>query len=164
MAELKLPSGAVVLFDDEDAPLLAGYNWFQHSEGYVVATSGTKRVRKVTWLHRLIASTPDSLSTDHANGNKLDNRRSNLRSANGTQNSANRSKQKTATTSRFKGVSFKPADARWNRDKWLAKIKHKDKTGKQVSLGFFDSEVEAAEAYNAAAKVLFGEFALLNET
>jgi hypothetical protein len=58
-------------------------------------------------------------------------------------------------------VRFRPARKGFGEG-WEARIKHKDKTRKQVYLGFFKDEIEAAKAYNRAAEKLFGEFALLN--
>jgi hypothetical protein len=54
--------------------------------------------------------------------------------------------------SRYKGVSR-------NREKWQARIKV---DGKQSHLGIFTDEEDAARAYDAAARELFGEFAYLN--
>jgi hypothetical protein len=62
------------------------------------------------------------------------------------------------TTSIYKGVR---KDKRPNRIRpWIASIRL---SGKQEYLGFFRTEIEAAQAYNQAAIIHFGPFALLNE-
>jgi hypothetical protein len=90
---------------------------------------------------------------DHINGNGLDNRRCNLRSATNSQNQANRRKQKN-TSSIYKGVT-------WNKHakKWLSQVKF---NYEGIYLGLFISEIDAAIAYNAKAKELFGEYARIN--
>ena len=160
MAELQLSNSPLVaLVDDEDLPKVNGYRWRLHSEGYALREEGRRETRRVFWLHRVVAgySRPD-----HRNGNKLDCRKSNLRPANGIQNGGNRQRACNKKSSAYKGVSYRPARKRF-RAGWIAYITHKEKTGKQVHLGFFDSEIEAALAYNRAALKLFGEFALLNK-
>ena len=108
---------------------------------------------KLVSLHRLIMDAPKGVLVDHRNGDSLDNRRANLRLATRAQNCCNVRKRKN-TSSRFKGVSF-----RKNRGKWAAYI---GVAGKRISLGYFDSEIEAAKAYDEAAKKYRGEFARLN--
>ena len=85
---------------------------------------------------------------DHINGDGKDNRISNLRLANGSQNQANQRK-KPGLSSRFKGVS-------WHRNygKWVA--------SGRLHLGYFDNEEDAARAYDRAISIIHGEFAVLN--
>jgi hypothetical protein len=109
---------------------------------------------KLVNLHREIMCAPAGLLVDHINGDGLDNRRANLRLATHSQNAINRRRDKSKTSSRFVGVSFKKLDGRW-----AARINYK---GKTLSLGRFDSEIAAAKAYDAAAKKYHGEFACLN--
>lgn len=88
---------------------------------------------------------------DHVDGNPLNNILSNIREATNQQNMRNSAK-KSSAKSLYKGVSPK-------RTKWRAYIAV-DK--KQIHLGVFDTEIEAACAYNEKAVVLFGIFAKLN--
>ena len=152
MAELFLKTGEPVLVDDADLPLVQSKKWYRHSGGYAtaylsVSCRGAADGRLVL-MHELITGLK---FVDHENGNRLDNRRSNLRPANKFQNARNASVRTCATkTSRFKGVCWHA-----QREKWYARIAGK-------SLGLFPTEESAALAYNIAAKELFGEFARFN--
>jgi len=159
MAELKLLRGEIATVDDDMYPMLSQWQWHLHSNGYVIRTTGTHSKREVYWLHRVVLGV--KCKVDHKDGNRLNNRQSNLRPASTSQNGANRRKSLLPTSSKFKGVQFRPTRKGFGEG-WEARIKHKDKTGKQVYLGFFKHEIDAAKAYNAAAEKLFGEFALLN--
>jgi hypothetical protein len=109
---------------------------------------------KYMYLHREIMNPPKGLLVDHRNGDSLDNRRANLRLATHSQNTQNRGKWRIKTSSRFVGVSF---DKEY--ELWRAYIRYQEK---RIHLGRFDSETDAAKAYDAAAKKYFGEFAHLN--
>ena len=86
---------------------------------------------------------------DHINGDPLDNRIENLREATIQQNGCNRGKNKN-NSSGYKGVTWHKANK-----KWLAQIMH---NGKNIYLGCFDLLEDAAEAYQAKAKELHGEY------
>jgi hypothetical protein len=90
---------------------------------------------------------------DHVNGDKLDNRRCNLRVVTRSQNNMNAAKHRN-TTSKYKGLSWRAGLGKWQvsiqRDK---RIYH---------LGHFVDEDDAAKAYNEAAVLLFGKYAKLN--
>lgn len=141
-----------------DKELVTPYSWrlLRGHNGKVYAYAQTKS--GPVYMHRLIARTPVGRETDHINGDGLDNRRSNLRVATCSQNSANMWKPRrsdgSSATSRFKGVTWDRS-----RSKWQAKITV-DQHCK--SLGRYDSEEEAARAYDAAAVTHWGTFARLN--
>lgn len=116
--------------------------------------------KSILAIHRLVAKefipNPDNLPcVDHIDNNKLNNNVSNLRWCNLQQNQFNRSKGE-GTTSKYKGVHWHKRD-----NKYVVHIKI---NGKQKHLGYFDSEEDAANAYNEKAKELFGDFAKLNIT
>ncbi len=104
-------------------------------------------------MHNLIINTPDGMEADHINGNTLDNRRSNLRICTRGQNQRNR-RGNLNGTSKYKGVSFKNENK-----KWVAQIGFK----KNMFIGYYKTEIEAALAYNEAAKKYHGKFARLNK-
>ena len=112
------------------------------------------------YLHRLIMERvlgrklSRSEKVDHINGDGLDNRRSNLRVVTHAENLTNRGSCAN-TSSKFKGVSWFKRD-----NKWRSQIQV---DGKGVHLGYFESEVDAAKAYNKAAKIYFNSACKLNE-
>lgn len=81
------------LIDTSDLPMLIDfpYKW-QYDGGYVVtsAKSGVKSKQKKVRLHRFLLQDQAGLMVDHINGNKIDNRRENLRSATSKTNNQNR--------------------------------------------------------------------------
>ncbi|MGA2092856.1 MAG: AP2 domain-containing protein [Sedimentisphaerales bacterium] len=109
---------------------------------------------KISSMHRVIMKQPRGLLVDHQNCNTLDNREANLRPATRSQNQYNRKKIRSKTSSRFRDVCL---DKR--RKKWCAYIKYGQK---RVWLGTFNDEIEAARAYDEAAKREHGIFAKLN--
>ena len=150
--EIHLPCGAVTLIDNADRDLVSGFVWRLHTNGYVYADRFCWRIA----LHRLIAGPRDGEKVDHANGNRLDNRASNLRIATSAQNSANRGpdRRRAGKSPKYKGVS-------WNQERqhWRAYV---HVNGKTRSLGSFSEESAAARAYDRAAIEAWGEFARLN--
>lgn len=153
MKTIPLTKGDFAIVDDDDYEYLIQFEWFLTPGGYA-ARKTTKNGRpSIVLMHREIAKTPKGMQTDHINGNRLDNRKCNLRICTNAENSRNRGPM--PGTSKYKGV-------RWlkNDKKWQANIKLNQK---QITLGCFNSEIEAAKAYNEAAIKYFGEFAWLND-
>lgn len=135
-----------VLLDVEDEHLRDLY--------YAGVTYAMREVEdKTTYMHRVIMNCPEGMQVDHINGNKKDNRRSNLRICSASQNMANRSKPSN-NTSGYKGVGW-----RKSRCKWIASIRVNSNL---YHLGSFDCKHQAALTYDIAAKKYFGEFADLN--
>jgi hypothetical protein len=155
--KIYLDEGKWTILDQQDYCRFAGFKWciggykdkYYAVRGQIIDPADIKIVR----LHRLIMNAPDGLLVDHKNGDGLDNRRSNLRLATHSQNQCNKRK-KANTSSRFSGVYWDKA-----KRKWVARTKYQ---GKSIWLGVFDSEIDAARAYDAAAKKYYGEFARLN--
>ena len=114
------------------------------------------RKTKPVHMHREIIEAPAGMYVDHINQNGLDNRKANLRLATRFQNARNRPKTSRATSSKYKGVTYRPA-----QDKWTATI---FANGRNLHLGHFRTQIEAAKAYDRAAKEHYGPFAALNFT
>lgn len=105
-------------------------------------------------MHHLVIDIPPGLFPDHINHNGLDNRKANVRPVTRAQNVWNRRKFKRPTRSKYKGVD-------WAIDmkRWRARIRV---NGRRIYLGSFSDELEAAKAYDRAARKYHGQFAALN--
>lgn len=148
--EIPLTRGLVALVDEADFEMLSHWKWHAHANRptrfYAYAVIG--HFAQVS-MHRMVLLPSPGEQVDHVNGDRLDNRRCNLRIASCSQNNANRK-----PAGRFKGVG----PGRW-ANRWTANI---DFNGKRHYLGDFKSPLAAALAYDHAARELHGEFARLN--
>jgi hypothetical protein len=155
---IDLGEGEWTIVDSVDYYQLSKFKWYLLGTGnklYAIRSFKTEPLRtRIISLHREIMNSPCGLVVDHRNRNSLDNRRENLRLATKAQNNRNRQKTKSKTSSRFIGVYF---DKR--RGRWFAKIAYQ---GKQIWLGYFDTEIEAAKTFDEAATRYRGEFVCLN--
>lgn len=104
-------------------------------------------------LSRMLMNFPKGKLVDHIDHNRLDNRRCNLRVCSYSENGRNRTSRK-GSTSGFLGVHWSNSHG-----KWVAKIRS---NGHVKHLGYFDIEIEAAKAFDTAAKKIHKEFANLN--
>ncbi len=151
--KMRLTNGGFTILDEADHKRFRRWNWQRHSKGYVsrCQSNGRAGTSQTFYLHREILGAPKGVQIDHINGNRLDNRRSNLRFANQFLNNGNMKMQERPKSAPFKGVSL-----RKDTGKWAAYIKH---AGRKITLGCFATPEEAAVAYNAAAQAQWGEFA-----
>lgn len=131
--------------DIEDIEKVKKYKW-HYSYGY--AKTAIKRKRLA--LHRYILNYKGALQVDHTNGNRLDNRKSNLRLATPQQNSMN-SDIRIDNTSGVSGVSFHK-----HRQKWRAYLTFE---GQTISLGYYYTFEEAVKVRKEAEIKYFGEYA-----
>lgn len=155
---IPIGDGNVAIVDTAEYASLIKFPWrvLRGHNGKLYAVTSVSG--RATYMHRLVAGTPKGFETDHINGDGLDNRRANLRVATPSQNRANMWKPRRpgggAHTSTYKGVSWDKS-----RGKWQSKISHR---GLCRNLGRYDSEMDAACAYDAAAITAWGAFARLN--
>ena len=155
MAVIELTQGKVSVIDDSDYILLKKYSWSYHKDGYAHSKIVWNGKPRMILMHRLIMGIVDNpkLMTDHIDMDGLNNKRSNLRVCNHTQNGYNRKSYK-GSKSKYKGVT-----KRCVGNKWRARIR---KDTKLINIGTFNTEEEAAIAYNKKAIELHGEFARIN--
>ncbi len=148
---IPLTKGQVALVDDADYRWLAQWDWRFSSAGYALRTIYPHNKRRDIQMHRVIMDAQRGQLVDHINGNRLDNRRCNLRLVSRSQNQWNRRKNRKGS-SPYKGVSY-------HRKGWHARIRwHR----RRLHLGYYDTPEMAARVYDATARHLFGEYALLN--
>lgn len=159
MVKIPLTQGREAIIDNEDYELVSKYKWhyadYLNGRGYAKTNNHGKRPRLLR-MHRLIMQAEPGEKIDHISMDTLDNRKSNLRRVNQSQNMMNSGLRNT-NKSGFKGVCY--LNRSELKSKWLATIW---KDGKQINLGCHKTKEEAALAYNKAAKGLHGEFARLN--
>lgn len=153
-AQIPLYGGKFATIDAEDAEWAGKFNWAISKKGYVfrkrIVSEGLGKIGVM--LAREIMQAPPDMQVDHIDRDKLNNRRGNLRLATQSQNLGNTHLRQNNTTG-FKGVYKRPYG------RWSARVSHNNTN---IELGSFATPVEAALAYDQAAKEYFGEFAWLN--
>jgi hypothetical protein len=148
---IKLTKGKYAIVSLEDFDQLNRNKWsvkISGSNSYAFRMENGKAV----YMHNQVAQPPPDKIVDHDDHNGLNNSRINLRLATLSQNNCNRRK-KTGCSSRYKGVCRK------KNDKWRARI---TSSKKRILLGDFDNEIDAAKAYDQAARLYHDKFAVLN--
>lgn len=149
-----------MVIDDEDRDLLSAYVWHVGSHGYYTAYrrgAGRVGVRRHVLLHHLIlqriaVQPARHYKADHINGDKLDNRRSNLRWVTPEQSTWN---TRAHAQTGYKGVY--PVTGYPNR--FTAKVETRKR---RYYLGVFSSVEEAARAYDAKVRELSDGYARVN--
>lgn len=163
MKEINLTnSKSKLIVDDDDYLFLNRFKWKLTSSGYVYRSHDNTNVSRI-----ILGVEKSPKQVDHKKRNPLDNRKDNLRLANFTQNSANRSPKNIG---KYKGGTYLP-EYRKRKDKngriyyskvdkrYRAMLKH---NGINFCLGFYYTPEEAAISYDRKAYELYGEFAYIN--
>jgi hypothetical protein len=158
-AFLSLTRGFMIRFDIEDMEFVGSHVWCaQGLPTEVYASTNLKRIKgepkRMGHLHRMLSgATGPDVFIDHADRDRLNNKRNNIRRATRSQNAYNKL-GKDDGSSKYKGV-------RWHRKKakWHVRVQFEEIV---VGAGYCKDEIEAARRYDKVAKRLHGEFAVLN--
>jgi hypothetical protein len=153
--EIILKRGQIALVDDEDYERVNKLKWYaEKRRNTFYARAYNPITRKPIRMHRFILNPKNNERIDHINNNGLDGRRCNMRIATNAQNLMNVAKRLNGSSSKYKGVYWYKRYNKWGS--------HIGVDGKTIHLGFFINEIDAAHAYDNAAKRLFGGYAWLN--
>lgn len=172
MKQISLTRGLIALVDNKDYSFLSKWKWsavkskkgtthYAHRNSKISDNTAQKK-RKSILMHRVLMAVNDpKIQVDHKDHNGLNNQRKNIRVCTNTQNQYNR---RGKGVSKYLGVNAsssgkKVIDGVITYTKWKANILV---NGKDNYLGHFNSEKEAAKAYNEAAQKYHGDFANLN--
>lgn len=155
--EIQLVNGGVTIVDEQDYEMFSFLPWMKLT-GRRASTSYAWLSFKLygktinVWLHRLIVDPLIDQYVDHADGNGLDNRRSNLRICSPSQNSCNK-KRREDNTSGVSGVSWHIRDKKWYVSVTFGRSR--------VHIGSFLDYRLAVAARNEAVVRMQGEFGRL---
>lgn len=142
---IETTSGKEILVDEDDLDVLMRHSWSVSNTGYAQA----KIAGHVRHMHRFLLGIADTnIQVDHINGDKLDNRRCNLRTCTKAENMQNRGLHKN-NKSGHAGVEIRKCG-------FCAKIKVNNKC---IWLGTYKTFEEAVKVRVAAEIQYYGEFA-----
>jgi HNH endonuclease/AP2 domain len=156
VSEVVLKNGMVAIVDEEYFAAVSAWRWYavlKHGIWYAMARPKILGKFTTIHMHQIILPLPKGMMVDHINHNGLDNRKVNLRPATRSQNLLNSRKHRSGT-SRFKGVRYAK-----NVQAWIAFSRRQ---GQRQYLGTFQTEEDAARAYDRFVLEHHGEFALTN--
>lgn len=126
---------------------------YVRDDGYVLIAKKLRKDKNI-YLHRFVMGAKKGDYIDHINQDKLDNRIENLRFCNGTENQLNKKKAKGDYTSKYKGTSYCRSKKKWRACGYENnKFKH---------IGLYDTELEAAKAYDRHIKTISSDFSYTN--
>lgn len=161
MKRIPLTQGKFALVDDEDFERVNARKWYairqpkRHHEIWYAVRHDTKH-SPLIYLHRFILGAPKGVQIDHEDGDGLNCRRKNMREATHGENIVNRERYRGRVfTSKYRGVH----KAGSGPHPWRAAIRE---GGKQIYLGSFATEEEAARVRDSEARRVYGRFARLN--
>lgn len=147
---IQLTQGQVAIVDNDDYEWINQWKWYYRRVSY---TGYAVRRSKRIYMHRVVLNAPPDMEVDHVDGDGLNNCKCNLRLCTHSENLYN-SKKRKRCSSKYKGVSWYARCRKWRA--YIAP------NGRHHHLGYFDSEKDAATAYDNAATKFFGDFAWLN--
>ena len=163
---VQLTQGKCAIVDDADYLRVRRFKWFAHKSEtgiwYAVRSLKADGVRMDIGMHRLLLGAGSEQEVDHRDGDGLNNRRENIRLCTKRQNARNRKQRPWPTKSSvFQGVCWSTRVRRWRAYICAGPLNALGHS-KQIYIGQFLTEEDAAAAYDVYALRLFGSFAKTN--
>jgi len=157
MKTIPLTLGKIASVDEKDYQRLSKYSWYarkcQAPQGvgwYAGRTDWGGTKPKTILMHRVILRAPKGIGVDHIDGNlRLD-----IASINAINRNKFRTYARRLTTSKYRGVSWNRQKKRWAASVCVLRV--------PLPLGSYDNEIDAAKAYDRAAREWLGRFARTN--
>lgn len=149
---LDLQTGNQCTIDEADWPLVQRYTVYEGTNGYAYISRWVNGASRPETLHSILVEAPKGAHIDHINGDKLDNRRENLRVVTPQRNQVNRKRLNRNNTSGVRGVNYVPHLSQ--RSPWRAQL---TANGKNYYLGLFATKGEAIAARRTAELEHYGE-------
>jgi hypothetical protein len=148
---ISLTKGFFAVVDNDDYHSLNQFSWFYTNSGYARCAYSQNGKLRYLYMHRVIMAARRGQLVDHIDGDRLNNTRANLRIVTANENNWNRARNQNSS-SPYKGVTL---DSRG----WQARIRYYTQS---IHLGYFTDGALAAQVYDTAAQLFFGEYARLN--
>jgi hypothetical protein len=149
---LDLPHGHQTVIDEADWPAVCDLTVYRGANGYAYFSTWANGRSNPRTLHGYLMQPPKGAHVDHINGDKLDNRRANLRVVSPQRNQINRKRVNRNNSTGTRGVGYAPRLSRVRP--WRAQI---TVDGRNLHLGMFESEAAAVEARKSAELKHYGE-------
>lgn len=144
IAFITTANGVTFFVDEADLPTVKRYSWCMSKTGYPVANVGGSVVK----LHRYLLRPESGEVVDHINGNRMDNRRCNLRVCTAKENARN---VRPAKNSKSGVLGVRET----KHGTYQARIVV---NGTEIHLGNFKTMDEADSARRVAESQYFGEY------
>lgn len=133
--------------------IFTGKNWNGYHRSHGKGTAYPEQLRsRLVWF-AVNGPIPEGMEINHKNHDRAEDSINNLELVTPAENCRYKRKHKD-NTSGYKGVSYNKKTNKYRAQIWV--------NSKRKSLGYYDCPIEAARAYDRAAREHFGKFAILN--